>query len=121
MSPDSPRLIERAWGAAAATTILVAFVAAGALFSDAPGDRAGGARFAVLLALGLLAAMLARLRRRSMIWILFGMSLGQIAVAGLLLAQGIGAPRVVAALTVIFATGWAAAASLMLAADRQGS
>ena len=108
-----------AWGMAAATAGLEAFTAIGALLGAAPDDHAGGLRFGVLLGLGLLAAALVRFRRVPMTWLLFGMALGQIVVAFLLLAQDIGAPRVVVILTAIFATGWALAALLMLVARRQ--
>jgi hypothetical protein len=106
-----------AWGTAGATAGLLAYIAVQALFSDAA-DRAGGVRFGVLLGLGVLAAALARFRPAPMVWILIGMTLGQIVVAFLLVVQGIGAPKVVAVLTAIFATGWAAAAVLMLVAHR---
>ncbi len=116
---SSSSLIDSAWGTAAFTAGLVAFTAVGAFFSDAQGDRTGGVRFGVLLGLGLLAAALARLRRGPIIWILFGMAVGQITVGFLLLAQSIGAPRVVVTMSAIFATGWAVAAFLMLAAERR--
>ena len=119
-SPQSFSAIDKAWGTAAATAGVVVITAVGALFSDAPDDRAGGVRFGVLLGLGLLAAALARFSRGSMVWILLGMSFGQIAVAVLLLTQGIGAPRVIVMMTAIFATGWALAAFLMLGAHRKG-
>lgn len=113
-----PTSIDRAWGTAGATALLVAFTAVGALLSDAPGDRTGGSWFGALLAVGLLAAGLTRFRRGPMTWILCGMTVGQLAVGGLLMAQGTGAPKVVGALTAIFAAGWGVAALLMRGGGR---
>ena len=118
-SPPSPWL-DKAWGVTFATAGSVTFTAVGALFSDAPGDRAGGVGFGALLGLGLAAAALCRFRGASMVWILLGMVLGQIALAFLLAAHGIGDPRVVAVMTAVFATGWAVAALLMFVAHRRG-
>ena len=113
------RLIDWAWGIAGATAIIAAITAVGAIVSIAPGDRAGGIRIGALLGLGLCAAALARFRAGVVGWMLVAMGLGQCALGVLLAWQGIGAPRVVATITAIFATGWLVAGVLMLVAHRQ--
>ena len=113
------RLIDWAWGTAGATAGLAAFTAVGAIVSVAPGDRTGGIRIGELWGLGLCAAALARFRADVVGWLLVAMGLGQCVLGVLLAWQGIGAPRVVAILTAIFATGWLVAGGLMLAAHRQ--
>ena len=118
-APRSFGLSETAWGATAFTAGVVAFTAVGACFSDAPDDRVAGVRFGMLLGLGLIGAALCRFRRASMVWILLGMALGQIGLAFLLVAQEIGAPRVIVAITAIFAAVWIVSALLMLAAHRR--
>jgi hypothetical protein len=116
---EGPSLVGWAWGIAGATALLTLFIALGALFSRAPGDRPGGLWFGGLLGVGVIAAIVTRFRPASMNRVVGGLALGQLAVGLLLAVQGVGALRVITILTVLLTTGWAVAAVLFVRARRQ--
>lgn len=111
----APSRAEQAWGVAIGTTVLAVFIAAGALFGGAPGDRVGGLLLGGQLLIATPALLYIRNRRAVAATALLVVAVAQVIVGVSMIAIGAGATGVVIAINAILLIGWLLAAALFRA------
>lgn len=111
--------VSAAWTVLGATAFLALLIGVGSALSEAQDDRAAAPLLLAVMALGLIAATLVRLRPRFMSFIAAALAALQTVVMIVMLVQGIGTPEIVVFIHVLLVSGWAAAAWMFWGTTRE--
>jgi hypothetical protein len=111
--------LARAWGVGFAAALLTTFIATGAVFSVAPGDRPAGTLLFVLLILGGLGVFPVREQPQALTRRFFAIACGQVLAAMAMVAGGWGTTLVILGINGILLACWLLAAVLFRLAARR--